>query len=75
MRNLPFLQLASVTGVYGLSFALVFLQSLFVLFIAARKGPPFFFGLSVVLFLHAAGLVSLKAPLPEGEPFPVAVIQ
>jgi apolipoprotein N-acyltransferase len=75
VRNLPFLQLASVTGVYGLSFALVLLQSLFVLSIVARKRPPFFFGLSVVLFLHAAGLMSLKAPLPSGEPFPVAVIQ
>jgi apolipoprotein N-acyltransferase len=75
VRNLPFLQLASVTGVYGLSFSLVLLQSLFVLSIAARKRPFFFFGLSFVLFLHAAGIVSLRARVPESELFPVAVIQ
>ena len=75
VRNLPLLQLASVTGVYGLSFVMVLFQSLFVLSITARRRPPFFFGLSVVLLLHAAGLVSLKAPLTEGDPFPVAVIQ
>jgi len=75
VKNLPLLQTASVTGVYGLSFALVLLQGLFVLSIAARKRPPFFFGLSVVLFLHAAGLMSLRAPVSGGEPFAVAVIQ
>jgi apolipoprotein N-acyltransferase len=74
-HNLPFLQMASVTGVYGLSFVLVLLQGLFVLSIAARRRAPFFFALTVVLTVHAAGFLSLKKAFPAGQPFQAAVIQ
>jgi len=73
--NLPFLQTAAVTGVYGLSFLLVFLQGFFVLSILARKKAPFFLALIVVLAIHGTGFLSLQKPIPAGEPFQVAVLQ
>jgi apolipoprotein N-acyltransferase len=73
--NLPFLQLASVTGVYGLSFVLVFLQALFVLSMASRKRAPFFLALALVLSVHAAGFLSLRSPLSGATPLRAAVIQ
>ncbi|HUU38141.1 MAG TPA: apolipoprotein N-acyltransferase [Candidatus Desulfaltia sp.] len=75
VHNLPFLQTASVTGVYGLSFVLVFLQGFFVLSISARRKAPFFLALAVVLAVHAAGFLSLQKSFPAGEPFQVAVLQ
>jgi apolipoprotein N-acyltransferase len=74
-QNLPFLQMASVTGVYGLSFLLVFLQALFVLSITSRRKGPFFFALAVVLTVHTAGFLSLRRPYPAGNPFQAAVLQ
>jgi apolipoprotein N-acyltransferase len=74
-HNLPFLQIASVTGIYGLSFVLVFLQGFFVLAILARRKAFFFMALSVVLAIHAAGFLSLQKPFPAGEPFLAAVLQ
>jgi apolipoprotein N-acyltransferase len=74
-HNLPFLQTASVTGVYGLSFVLVFLQGFFVLSISARRKVPFFLALIAVLAIHGAGFLSLQKSIPDGEPFQVAVLQ
>ncbi|MGQ9673494.1 MAG: apolipoprotein N-acyltransferase [Candidatus Aminicenantales bacterium] len=74
-RNLPFLQLAAVTGVYGLSFFLVFLQGCFFLSLVTRKKAPFFLGLTGVLLLHLWGWLILKTPLPTREEFQAAVIQ
>lgn len=75
VKNLAFLQLASVTSVYGLSFGLVFLQSFFVFSISTRKRSPFFFALGAILLLHAAGFYVLKAPQASEETFKAAVIQ
>jgi apolipoprotein N-acyltransferase len=41
-KNIPFIQLASLTGIYGLSFVLVFFQSGFVYSFVSRKRSPFF---------------------------------
>jgi apolipoprotein N-acyltransferase len=75
VKNLAFLQLASVAAVYGLSFGLVFLQSFFVFSISARKKSPFFFALGAILMLHAAGLHVLKKAQPSEDTFKAAVIQ
>ncbi len=75
VKNLPYLQVASVTGVYGLSFLLVLLQSLFVLSITTKKRLPFFLGLAAVLFVHLGGFLILRAPDRTAETFKAAVIQ
>ncbi len=75
VKNLPFLQLAAVAGVYGLSFCLVFLQGCFLLSIWTRKRAPFFLALAMVLFFHFAGWLNLKNPPLSKDTFPAAVIQ
>ncbi|MDP2915253.1 MAG: apolipoprotein N-acyltransferase [Candidatus Aminicenantes bacterium] len=74
-RNLSFIQIAAITGVYGVSFVLVLFQSLFVYSIRASKRPPFAFGLIVLVLVHLGGFLSLKK-VPEGKgTFTAAVIQ
>ncbi len=75
VKNLPFLQVAAVTGVYGLSFLLVLFQSLFVLSITSKKRLPFFLGLAAVLFVHLGGFLTLKLPARTAGAFKAAVIQ
>ena len=75
VKNLAFLQMASVTGVYGLSFGLVLLQSFFVLSISRRKKGPFFLALALVLVIHLVGLFSLKTPAQTKDTFKAAVLQ
>lgn len=73
--NICFIQLASITGVYGLSFILVFFQSAFVYSMKDRKKWPFFTALALVLLIHAGGFLSLKkTPLNETS-FKAAVVQ
>ncbi len=74
-KNLPFLQLAATTGVYGLSFFLVFLQGCFLLSLVSRKKSPFFLALAIVLFLHLWGGLILKNEPASVEAFTAGVIQ
>jgi len=74
-RNMAFIQMVSVTGVYGLSFVLVLFQSLFVFSIKHRKKYPFFIGLALILCLHGLGFWNLKQVPPKGDTFKAAVIQ
>lgn len=74
-KNLPFIQMASVTGIYGLSFILVLFQSLFVLSIKLRNRAPFFAALALVVLIHVSGFVSIKTILPQKNSFSAAVIQ
>jgi apolipoprotein N-acyltransferase len=74
-RNILLIQIASLTGVYGISFVLVLFQSLFVYSVNFRKRNPFLIGVAIVLILHAAGLLSLKKVHPAEDSFPAAVIQ
>lgn len=75
VRNIPFLQLAAVTGVYGLSFVLVFLQGGFLLSMVSRRKAPFLVALAMVLGVHLGGWWSLRTPPPPEKPFPAAVLQ
>ncbi len=74
-ENLFFIQMASLTGIYGLSFFIVLLQSLFVLSILSRKKTYFFIGLVLVLFIHIGGFLSLKKVTPTSKTFQASVIQ
>ncbi|MGD2295533.1 MAG: apolipoprotein N-acyltransferase [Candidatus Aminicenantes bacterium] len=75
-QNLYFIQLTSLTGVYGLSFAIVLLQSLFVLSMLSRKKFFFLAGLALVFAVHLGGFLSLKPALsPRENTFQASVIQ
>jgi apolipoprotein N-acyltransferase len=73
--NIWFIQLASLTGVYGLSFVLILFQSLFLYSMKHRKKAPFSFVLALMLIIHLGGLLSVKK-IPDGEgSFTASVIQ
>jgi apolipoprotein N-acyltransferase len=75
VKNIAFLQFASMAGVYGLSFALVLLQSMFVLSMLTKRRSPFFLALSIVLLIHGAGVWTLRTSPPPADTFRAAVIQ
>ncbi|MCX7973612.1 MAG: apolipoprotein N-acyltransferase [Candidatus Aminicenantes bacterium] len=76
-QNLPLIQIASITGIYGVSFIIIFFSASFVQSLLKRKKFPFFFSLGLVLLLHLSGLIQLKKPLdsPLSFQFKAAVIQ
>ncbi len=73
--NIYFIQLASITGVYGLSFVLVLFQSLFVYSMKYREKAPFLIGLAFVLLIHLGGFLSLKKITETENSFTASVIQ
>jgi apolipoprotein N-acyltransferase len=73
--NIYFIQLASITGVYGLSFVLVLFQSLFIYSMEYKEKTPFFIGLALVLLIHLGGFLSLKKIPDQDNSFTAAVIQ
>ena len=74
-KNLWFLQLASHTGIYGLSFILVLFQSLFVYSMIHKKRAPFFVGLFLVVLLHFGGWAIMKNNPSMEKSFRASVIQ
>lgn len=74
-ENLWFLQLASLTGIYGLSFVVVLFQSLFVYSMIHRRRAPFFLGLILAVLIHIWGWAILKNNLPKEDSFQASVIQ
>jgi apolipoprotein N-acyltransferase len=74
-QNLPFIQMASVTGVYGLSFIIVFFQSMFVFSMEYRKKAPFFIALGVLILVYTGGFLSMKESSMNENSFKGAVIQ
>ncbi len=73
--DIPLIQTTAVTGVYGLSFVLVLLQSSFVMALGLRKKTPFFATLALVAALHIAGGLSLGDIVPTKESFTASVVQ
>jgi apolipoprotein N-acyltransferase len=74
-KNIWFLQLASITGIYGMSFILVLFQSLFVYSMIKKRRTPFFLGLFLVLIIHFLGWLSTENTLQGTGPFKASVIQ
>lgn len=74
-QNLPFIQLSSVTGIYGLSFMIVFFQSMFVLSIKQRKRRFFFAGLAILMLVHLGGFIVLRTSGATAGNFRASVIQ
>ncbi len=65
-ENMPFLQTASLAGVSGISFVLVFLQSSFVLAMTRKKRGPFFAALGLLVLAHSWGWYELKKASFDG---------
>ena len=74
-QNTYFIQLASIVGVYGLSFAIVLFQSMFVFSMIYRKKNPFFVALGTVLLIHLGGFINLQLSSPPEKTFTASVIQ
>jgi apolipoprotein N-acyltransferase len=73
--NLWLIQVSTLTGVYGVSWILVFFQSSFVYSLRRKTRIPFAVGLAVLIVVHIAGLISLGRPQPSHDSFQAAVIQ
>lgn len=74
-KNIYFIQLTAITGVYGLSFVLLLFQSLFVFCMNQRKKVPFFIGLALVFLIHTVGFLSIKRNPQTEDSFTASVIQ
>ncbi len=74
-QNLAFIQAASLTGVYGLSFLLFILQSSFVSSMIQKKRTVFLSTLALILLVHAGGWLALKDVTQTETTFRGAVIQ
>jgi apolipoprotein N-acyltransferase len=74
-KNILFIQMSGLTGVYGVSFVLILFQSLFVGSVRTSKRIPFVVGLATLVLVHFGGFLSLREPGPTAESFPAAVIQ
>lgn len=73
--NIYLIQLASITGVYGLSFVLVLFQSMFLYSMIKRKKAPFLIVLIFTLLIHFGGFLSLGKKSPSDNSFTASVIQ
>ena len=75
--NLYLIQMASVTGVYGISFLLILFQCMFLLSMRIKKRSPFFSILALILLIHMAGFLTVRNIKEEtGEnTFKASVIQ
>ncbi len=74
-QNLAFIQAASVTGVYGLSFLMFILQSSFVFSMLHKIRVPFLSILALILLVHGGGRLVLKDAVQSDSTFRGAVIQ
>lgn len=74
-KNPYFIQLAAVTGVYGLSLVLILFQTSFLYSIKSKKRWPFFSALALVAVIHLGGFISYKTITPQENSFRAAAIQ
>ena len=74
-KNLMYIQIASATGIYGLSFFLVLFQSMSVFSLKHRKKWPVFTALGLIFLLHGLGLLSLRQMPSKESSFTASVIQ
>jgi len=74
-RNIYFIQLTAITGIYGISFVLILFQSLFVFSMNHRKKIYFFIGLALVFLIHLGGFLSAKKNPQTENSFTASVVQ
>ena len=74
-KNIYLIQTASFTGVYGVSFILVFFQSMIVYFFKSKNKILLIFAFGFIIFFHILGFFSVKRTIPAVREFKGAVIQ
>ncbi len=75
-KNIYFIQFASLTGVYGLSFIMVLFQSGLIFSTQTKQKPVFILlSLFLVLTFHLGGFLALEKVVPSEETFKAALIQ
>ncbi len=74
-KNLSLIQMTSITGIYGISFALVLFQSLFVYSIKTMKRWPFALAIIFMVAVHFGGFLSLRKVTKSPDSFQASVIQ
>lgn len=74
-RNLLFIQMAGITGVYGVSFILVLFQTFFVGAIRTSIRMPFVVGMVLLVLVHLGGFLVLQKPSPTDDSFDAAAVQ
>ena len=74
-QNLPFIQISAWTGVYGVSFVLIFFQSLFVYSVRASKRLPFAAALIILVLVHLGGFLNMHKISEGPETFTAGMIQ
>ncbi|MBN1940406.1 MAG: hypothetical protein JW843_12535 [Candidatus Aminicenantes bacterium] len=74
-RNLLFIQMAGITGVFGVSFILVLFQALFVGAIRTSIRMPFVVGMVLLVLVHLGGFLVLQKPTPTVDSFEAAAFQ
>lgn len=74
-KDLYLIQTAAFTGVYGISFILVFFQSMIVLFLKSKKKAWLISAFIFILFIHILGIITIKKTFPAQNGFKAAVIQ
>lgn len=74
-KNLYFIQMTTLTGIYGLSLILLLFQSLFLKSIHFRTKLPFFSAVALILLIHIGGGISIGNISQTPNSLSAAVIQ
>jgi len=74
-KNLYFIQMTTLTGIYGLSLILILFQSLFLKSIHFRTKLPFFSAVALILLIHIVGGISIGNISQTPNSLSAAVIQ
>ena len=74
-QNLPLIQIADVTGIWGVSFLLWWANAALVEYVLRRRLMPVGIGLALVLLSLGYGAWALRAPATLAPTLPVAAIQ
>jgi apolipoprotein N-acyltransferase len=74
-KNLYLIQIASITGVYGISFIILLFNSLFVLSIKEKKRNPFIITVIIIVIAYLYGFFTLKNSFEKKDLIRAGVIQ
>jgi apolipoprotein N-acyltransferase len=74
-RNLYLIQIASITGVYGVSFIILLFNSYFVLSIKERKRRPFIIAIIITAIVYLYGFYCLEKSFKNEDALRVGIIQ
>jgi len=74
-KNLYLIQVASISGVYGISFIILLFNSFFVLSIKEKKRKPFIIAIIIIAIVYSYGFYCLRIPLKKERALKAGIIQ